>query len=52
MWSHAGTAFLISIWADNSVQKQLRSTLSYQPIWDGDARCMMRKEYRVNVVRA
>lgn len=48
MWNHAGTALLISIWADNSVQKQLRSTLRNQPIWDGVARCMMRKGYRVN----
>lgn len=48
MWNHAGTALLISIWADNSVQKQLRSTLRNQPIWDGVARCMMKKGYRVN----
>lgn len=48
MWNHAGTALLISIWADNSIQKQLRSTLRNQPIWDGVARCMMRKGYRVN----
>lgn len=48
MWNQAGTALLISIWAENSVQKQLRSTLRNQRIWDGVGRCMMRKGYRVN----
>ncbi|KDR11244.1 uncharacterized protein LOC110837226 isoform X2 [Zootermopsis nevadensis] len=48
MWNHAGTALLISIWSDSSVQKQLRATLRNQPIWDGVARCMMRKGFRVN----
>ncbi|KAJ4447968.1 hypothetical protein ANN_09978 [Periplaneta americana] len=48
MWNHAGTALLISIWSDSSVQKQLRATLRNQPIWDGVARFMMRKGFRVN----
>ncbi|PNF21806.1 hypothetical protein B7P43_G08451 [Cryptotermes secundus] len=48
MWNHAGTALLISIWSDGSIQKQLRATLRNQPIWDGVARYMMRKGFRVN----
>lgn len=48
MWNHAGTALLISIWSDGSIQKQLRATLRNQSIWDGVARYMMRKGFRVN----
>lgn len=48
MWNHAGTALLISIWSDDSVQKQLQTTLRNQSIWDGVARRMMRKGFRVN----
>jgi hypothetical protein len=48
MWNHAGTALLISIWSDGLVQKQLRATLRNQSIWDGVARRMMRKGFRVN----
>ncbi|PSN48150.1 hypothetical protein C0J52_08718 [Blattella germanica] len=48
MWNHAGTSLLISIWSNSFVQKRLQSTLRNQPIWDGVARYMMRKGFRVN----
>ncbi|XP_067002585.2 uncharacterized protein [Anabrus simplex] len=48
MWSYAGTAMLISIWSQTTVQKQLKATLRNQGIWDNIARFMCRKGFNVN----